>query len=149
MDLKKSPLAPKNFPRMPGVTGVSSSTSLSGLKYKGRPDLLLVKLKSNTSVAGVLTKTSVPGCPVIWCRDKLQKGKAQALFVNSGNANVFTGSEGQTAVKEIAKAVSAALKCPVSSVFMASTGVIGEKLNYKKIIPKFRRCQKTLEGELE
>ena len=144
MDLKKSPLAPKNFPRMPGVTGVSSSTSLSGLKYKGRPDLLLVKLKSNTSVAGVLTKTSVPGCPVTWCKDKLQKGKAQALFVNSGNANVFTGSEGQTAVKEIAKAVSAALKCPTSSVFMASTGVIGEKLNYKKIVTKIPKMSENL-----
>ena len=147
MDLKKSPLAPKNFPRMPGVTGVSSSTSLSGLKYKGRPDLLLVKLKPNTSVAGVLTKTSVPGCPVIWCRDKLQKGKAQALFVNSGNANVFTGSEGQTAVKEIAKAVSASLKCPISSVFMASTGVIGEKLNYKKIITKIPKMSENLKEE--
>ncbi|MBU99293.1 MAG: bifunctional ornithine acetyltransferase/N-acetylglutamate synthase [Rhodospirillaceae bacterium] len=147
MDLKKSPLAPKNFPRMPGITGVSSSTSLSGLKYKGRPDLLLVKLKSNTSIAGVLTKTAVPGCPVIWCRDKLQKGKAQALFVNSGNANVFTGSEGQTAVKEIAKAVSAALKCPVNSVFMASTGVIGEKLNHKKIITKIpKMADKLREG---
>ena len=147
MDLKKSPLAPKNFPRMPGITGVSSSTSLSGLKYKGRPDLLLVKLKSNTSIAGVLTKTAVPGCPVIWCRDKLQKGKAQALFVNSGNANVFTGSEGQTAVKEIAKAVSAALKCPVNSVFMASTGVIGEKLNHKKIITKIpKMAEKLREG---
>ncbi len=147
MDLKKSPLAPKNFPRMPGITGVLSSTGLSGLKYKGRPDLLLVKLKSNTSIAGVLTKTSVPGCPVIWCRDKLQKGKAQALFVNSGNANVFTGSEGQTAVKEIAKAVSAALKCPVNSVFMASTGVIGEKLNHKKIITKIpKMADKLREG---
>ena len=100
MDLKKSPLAPKNFPRIPEVKGISMSTSLSGLKYKGRPDLLLVKLKSNTSIAGVLTKSSVPGCPVVWCRDKLPKGKAQALFVNSGNANVFTGREGETAVEE-------------------------------------------------
>ena len=119
MDLKKSPLAPKNFPRIPEVNGVSMSTSLSGLKYKGRPDLLLVKLKSNTSIAGVLTKSSVPGCPVVWCRNKLPKGKAQALFVNSGNANVFTGREGEAAVEEIARAVSATLKCPINSVFMA------------------------------
>ena len=144
MDLKKSPLAPKSFLRMPAVKGVFSSTRLSGLKYKGRPDLLLVKLKPNTAVAGVLTKSSVPGCPVLWCRDKLQKGKAQALFVNSGNANVFTGSQGKTAVEEIAKAVSSALKCPINSVFMASTGVIGEKLNYTKIITKIPKMADNL-----
>ena len=144
MDLKKSPLAPKNFPRIPEVKGVSMSTSLSGLKYKGRPDLLLVKLKSNTSIAGVLTKSSVPGCPVVWCRDKLPKGKAQALFVNSGNANVFTGREGETAVEEIARAVSATLKCPINSVFMASTGVIGEILDYRKIIKKIPKMSENL-----
>ena len=144
MDLKKSPLAPKNFPRIPEVKGVSMSTSLSGLKYKGRPDLLLVKLKSNTSIAGVLTKSSVPGCPVVWCRDKLSKGKAQALFVNSGNANVFTGREGEVAVEEIARAVSATLKCPINSVFMASTGVIGEILDYRKIITKIPKMSENL-----
>ena len=144
MDLKKSPLAPKNFPRIPEVKGVSMSTSLSGLKYKGRPDLLLVKLKSNTSIAGVLTKSSVPGCPVVWCRDKLPKGKAQALFVNSGNANVFTGREGETAVEEIARAVSVTLKCPINSVFMASTGVIGEVLDYRKIITKIPKMSENL-----
>ena len=144
MDLKKSPLAPKNFPRIPEVKGVSMSTSLSGLKYKGRPDLLLVKLKSNTSIAGVLTKSSVPGCPVVWCRNKLPKGKAQALFVNSGNANVFTGREGEAAVEEIARAVSATLKCPINSVFMASTGVIGEILDYRKIIKKIPKMSENL-----
>tara|TARA_B100001123_G_scaffold170450_1_gene196067 strand:+ start:940 stop:2172 length:1233 start_codon:yes stop_codon:yes gene_type:complete len=144
MDLKKSPLAPKNFPRIPGVKGVSMSTSLSRLKYKGRPDLLLVKLKSNTSIAGVLTKSSVPGCPVVWCRNKLPKGKAQALFVNSGNANVFTGREGEAAVEEIARAVSATLKCPINSVFMASTGVIGEILDYRKIIKKIPKMSENL-----
>ena len=129
MDLEISPLAPKSFPQMPFVNGVRMATAKTKTKYKGRSDLLLIDLVSGTSVAGVLTKSTAPGHPVIWCRDKLQKGKARGLVVNAGNANVFNGKGGMQAVEAIAKSVGTLLHCAKNEVYVASTGVIGERLD--------------------
>ncbi|MBB46022.1 MAG: bifunctional ornithine acetyltransferase/N-acetylglutamate synthase [Rhodospirillaceae bacterium] len=147
MDLEISPLAPKSFPQMPFVNGVRMATAKTGTKYKGRSDLLLIDLVSGTSVAGVLTKSTAPGHPVIWCRDKLQKGKARGLVVNAGNANVFNGKSGMQAVETIAKSVGTLLHCAKNEVYVASTGVIGEKLDPTKITEKIAILKDDLKNQ--
>ena len=147
MDLEISPLAPKSFPQMPFVNGVRMATAKTETKYKGRPDLLLIDLVSGTSVAGVFTKSTAPGHPVIWCRDKLPKGKARGLVVNAGNANVFNGKSGMQAVESIAKSVSALLHCTKNEVYVASTGVIGEKLDSTKIVEKITALDVNLQNQ--
>ena len=147
MDLEISPLAPKSFPQMPFVNGVSMATAKTESKYKGRPDLLLIDLVSGTSVAGVFTNSTAPGHPVIWCRDKLPKGKARGLVVNAGNANVFNGKSGMQAVEAIAKSVSALLHCTKNEVYVASTGVIGEKLDPSKIVEKIATLDDDLQNQ--
>ena len=147
MDLEISPLAPKSFPQMPFVNGVRIATAKTESKYKGRSDLLLIDLVSGTSVAGVFTKSTAPGHPVIWCRDKLPKGKARGLVVNAGNANVFNGRSGMQAVESIAKSVSALLHCTKNEVYVASTGVIGEKLDSTKIVEKITALDVNLQNQ--
>ena len=147
MDLEISPLAPKSFPQMPFVNGVRMATAKTKTKYKGRSDLLLIDLVSGTSVAGVLTKSTAPGHPVIWCRDKLQKGKARGLVVNAGNANVFNGKSGMQAVETIAKSVGTLLHCAKNEVYVASTGVIGEKLDPTKIVEKIATLKDDLQNQ--
>jgi glutamate N-acetyltransferase/amino-acid N-acetyltransferase len=147
MDLEISPLAPKSFPQMPFVNGVRMATAKTKTKYKGRSDLLLIDLVSGTSVAGVLTKSTAPGHPVIWCRDKLQKGKARGLVVNAGNANVFNGKSGMQAVEAIAKSVGTLLHCAKNEVYVASTGVIGERLDPKKIVEKIATLKDDLQNQ--
>ena len=147
MDLEISPLAPKTFPQMPFVNGVRMATAKTENKYKGRPDLLLIDLVSGTSVAGVLTRSTAPGHPVIWCRDKLPKGKARALIVNAGNANVFNGKSGMQAVETITKSVSGLLHCARNEVYMASTGVIGEKLDPSEITEKIATLGSHLQNQ--
>ncbi|MDC0398680.1 bifunctional glutamate N-acetyltransferase/amino-acid acetyltransferase ArgJ [Alphaproteobacteria bacterium] len=147
MDLEISPLAPKSFPQMPFVNGVRMATAKTETKYKGRSDLLLIDLVSGTSVAGVLTKSTAPGHPVIWCRDKLQKGKARGLVVNAGNANVFNGKSGMQAVEAIAKSVGTLLHCAKNEVYVASTGVIGERLDSTKIVEKIAPLKDDLQNQ--
>ena len=147
MDLEISPLAPKSFPQMPFVNGVRMATAKTKTKYKGRSDLLLIDLVSGTSVAGVLTKSTAPGHPVIWCRDKLQKGKARGLVVNAGNANVFNGKSGMQAVEAIAKSVGTLLHCAKNEVYVASTGVIGERLDPTKIVEKITTLKDDLQNQ--
>lgn len=132
--LPQSPLAPKKFVSLPDIRGVRLATTNSGTRYKGRPDLLLMEFSAGTSLAGLLTQSSMPGAPVEWCRRHLPKGKARALVVNAGNANVFTGRHGASAVTAIANTVAAGIGCRPHEVMMASTGVIGQILPYEKIV---------------
>jgi glutamate N-acetyltransferase / amino-acid N-acetyltransferase len=62
------------------------------------------------------------------CRDNLKGGTAQALVVNAGNANAFTGYRGREAVEAITRQVAAHMGCADSDVFVSSTGVIGVPL---------------------
>ncbi len=119
---------------MPSVPGVRLAAGLCGLRYKERDDVALVELAHGTSVAGVFTKSKTASAPVEACRKALHSGAASALLVNSGNANAFTGSVGAEAVENTVKAVADLFPCRPSTVFTASTGVIGERLDDGKII---------------
>jgi glutamate N-acetyltransferase/amino-acid N-acetyltransferase len=129
----RSPLAPERFPDMPAIAGVRLAAGAAGLRYLGRPDLLLVELAQGTAVAGLLTRSRVPGHPVTWCRAILPRGRARGLVVNAGNANVLVGAAGDAAVRVEAETAAALLGCAPEEVFVASTGVIGEPLPVDKI----------------
>jgi glutamate N-acetyltransferase / amino-acid N-acetyltransferase len=127
-----SPLAPASFPEMPPVAGVRLSTAAAGIRYAGRTDVLLVLLDPGTSVAGVFTRSKCPSAPVDWCRARIKGGIANALVVNSGNANAFTGKTGRAATELTARIAGKAAGCKPDSIFLASTGVIGEPLDATK-----------------
>jgi len=124
-----SPLAPATVPDMPPLDGVRLATAAAGIRYKGRTDVLMAVFDPGTTVAGVFTKSKCPSAPVEWCRDRIKAGKARALVVNSGNANAFTGKSGRQATRLTAKIAARALGCDADTIFLASTGVIGEPLD--------------------
>jgi glutamate N-acetyltransferase/amino-acid N-acetyltransferase len=115
------------------VAGVELATAAAGVRYKGRTDLLLVRLAPGTEVAGVFTRSRCASAPVDHCRANLPAGKAHALVVNSGNANAVTGRAGTEAVRAVADRAASVIGCSVREVFLASTGVIGEPLPTEKI----------------
>jgi glutamate N-acetyltransferase/amino-acid N-acetyltransferase len=132
MSQSVSPLAPKSFPDLPPVAGVTFATAEAGIRYKNRTDVLLMLFERGTTVAGVFTRSKCPSAPVEWCEAKLAGGKARALVVNSGNANAFTGRSGRAAVRLTAEIAAEAAGCKTKEVFLASTGVIGEPLDATK-----------------
>jgi glutamate N-acetyltransferase/amino-acid N-acetyltransferase len=127
-----SPLAPASFPEMPPVAGVRLATAAAGIRYAGRTDVLLAVLDPGTAVAGVFTRSQCPSAPVDWCRARIKGGTARALVVNSGNANAFTGKSGKAATALTADIAAAAVGSKPNTVFLASTGVIGEPLDASK-----------------
>jgi glutamate N-acetyltransferase/amino-acid N-acetyltransferase len=131
---KLSPLAPDRFPDMPEVGGVRFATAACGLRYKGRTDLLVAELAPGSAVAGVFTRSLASSAPVDWCRKALRGGRARAVVVNSGNANAFTGKAGVAAVAATVAGAARLFGCRPTEVFVASTGVIGEKLAADKIV---------------
>ncbi|WP_121061123.1 bifunctional glutamate N-acetyltransferase/amino-acid acetyltransferase ArgJ [Chachezhania antarctica] len=133
-----SPLAPARFPDLPPIAGVEFSTVAAGVRYKDRTDVMLARMASGTSVAGVFTKSSTRSAPVLDCQKKIggaSDGPA-AFLVNSGNSNAFTGRYGEETVGVLTEAVADAAGVPVDRVFTASTGVIGEPLPHDRIVGK-------------
>src|SRR5438270_9865010 len=121
-----SPLAPARFPELPPIAGVRLAAYAAGIRYQGRDDLMVAELAPGSTVAGVFTQSTMPGQPVIWCRECLPGGKVRAIVVNSGNANVFTGRAGRQVVESTAATAAGLFGCAPGEVFISSTGVIGE-----------------------
>lgn len=136
--MKISPLAPASFPELPVIEGVRFASGAAGVKYEGRPDVMLAELADGTSVAGVFTRSATRSAPVLDCQAKLHvasTGRA-AILVNSGNSNAFTGAAGEGSVDAICDSVASATGIPTARIFTASTGVIGERLPHDRITAK-------------
>jgi glutamate N-acetyltransferase/amino-acid N-acetyltransferase len=131
-DLPVSPLA-LPLPAMPPIAGLSLGSAQAGIRYVAREDVTMMLLAPGSSVAGVFTRNKCPGAPVDWCREALKGGKARALVVTAGNSNVFTGKAGRETCAATAKAMAELAGCKPREVFLASTGVIGERLPTAKL----------------
>ena len=126
-----------------GVTapiGFRAAGVYCGIKKKKKQQLDLALLVSDQEgpVAGVFTTNQVVAAPVILDRLHLKKGVGRAFLINSGNANACTGPDGMRAAKEMAQLAATALDCPPHTIFVGSTGVIGQPLPIgciKKALP--------------
>ena len=133
-----SPLAPKSFPTLPAIDGVTFATAAAGVKYKDRTDVMLALLAPGSAIAGVFTRSATRSANVLDCQRKLggtADGPA-AILVNSGNSNAFTGKYGEASVTALCDGVAATCGIDPNRVFTASTGVIGEPLPHDRIIAK-------------
>jgi len=145
--LAVSPLAPAAFPDLPEIDGVGFATVEAGVRYSGRPDVMLARLAPGSTVAGVFTRSSTRAAPVLDCQDKigLDSQAGAAIIVNSGNANAFTGKNGIAATRAVTGAVATALDLPETRVFSSSTGVIGEVLPHDRITSQIATLKDALD----
>ncbi len=113
-----------------------------GIKRE-KPDLALLVSDVPASVAGVFTTNKVKAAPVRYTQAAVARGRAQAVVVNSGNANACTGKPGLADADEMARLTGAALDLDPDLVLVASTGVIGVPLPMEAIrggIPRVARA---------
>ena len=93
-------------------------------------------------MAGVFTKNRIVAAPVHLGRRQLKKHEGQAVIVNSGNANAFTGPQGVADAVEMRKLVSTQLRVPPHAVFVGSTGVISRPMPMpviRRAVPRLTR----------
>ncbi|MDI9394781.1 MAG: bifunctional ornithine acetyltransferase/N-acetylglutamate synthase [Euryarchaeota archaeon] len=80
--------------------------------------------------AGVFTKNRVVAAPVILSRERIEtEHRLSAIIANSGNANAFTGDDGFLDALEMASLLAEKLDLDPNTVAVASTGVIGRRLD--------------------
>ena len=117
------------------ISGVKSAALPCGIKKDNIIDLLLVTFADNSTVAGAFTTSAIVSDTVTWNKKILATNNPpKALLVNSGNANCFTGKAGMHAITEITSALAKSLNISSDEIFICSTGVIGQKLPYDKIV---------------
>ncbi|MCG2714551.1 MAG: bifunctional glutamate N-acetyltransferase/amino-acid acetyltransferase ArgJ [Candidatus Omnitrophica bacterium] len=105
-----------------------------GLKKSGKLDLALIYSEFPALACAKFTTNSIIAAPLIVCKKHLlQAKKFQAVLVNSGNANCFTGKSGIKDAQATAVYAAKELKIASSSVLVNSTGIIGKKLDITKI----------------
>jgi glutamate N-acetyltransferase/amino-acid N-acetyltransferase len=97
-------------------------------KNKTKKDFALIVSDVNATAAGVFTQNLVKGAPVIVSKQHLQNGYARAIIANSGNANTCN-QDGIEVAEGMCKLVTNATGIPADDVLVASTGVIGQKLD--------------------
>lgn len=103
-----------------------------GIK-KNEKDLALILSEVRARAAALFTANKLQAAPLKITQQHLKDGMAQAIIINSGNANSATGEEGLRDARKMAKLTAVKLGIKESDVLVASTGIIGEKLPMDKI----------------
>jgi glutamate N-acetyltransferase / amino-acid N-acetyltransferase len=115
------------------IPGFRFAAAAAGVKKVGVLDLALLVAEAPAAAAGVYTSNRVKAAPVLLTKERLRRGVAQAILVNSGNANACNGPAGMAAARETTRTAAALLQAPERLVLPASTGVIGAPLPVARI----------------
>ncbi|MFA5613509.1 MAG: bifunctional ornithine acetyltransferase/N-acetylglutamate synthase, partial [Methanoculleus sp.] len=104
------------------VKGVSAA----GIK-EGKFGLALIR--ASETAAGVFTSNRVRAAPVEVMMDRIRRGRLDAVIVNSGCANAYTGERGIRDAEEMCAIAGESLGVDPGGIGVASTGVIGRYVN--------------------
>ena len=111
--------------------GFSSVAIKSGLKNNDY-DLAIIKSDPPSIVSVLYTKNNFKAAPIIFSK-KNDKNKISLLIVNSKIANSLTGENGYDDVIDIVKYASSTFNVKKENILMASTGIVGVRLDTQKI----------------
>jgi glutamate N-acetyltransferase/amino-acid N-acetyltransferase len=115
------------------VAGFRFAGVHGGLKTGGRRDTALVVADSPVPTAAVFTRNTAAAAPVVVARKHVADGLAQAVLINSGNANAATGSSGLKLAEWSCRELATRLGIKPGLVLPCSTGVIGVQLDRRRM----------------
>lgn len=97
-----------------------------GLKSTGKPDVAVVVNRGPLKVgAAVFTSNRAKANPIIWSQQVIQDATVEAIVLNSGGANCFTGSFGFQTTHQTAEKAAELLGVSAGDILVCSTGLIG------------------------
>lgn len=123
--IEGSIVAPQGFLASGVFCDIKRLGTGKGSQKGKKRDLALIVSEVPATVAGMFTTNQVCAAPVKVCVERVRKGKAQAIVVNSGNANACTGKQGMKDAREMTAVLAKPLHLPEEQVLVGSTGRIG------------------------
>lgn len=119
----------------------------AGLKKSGGKDLALVQnLGPNKAAAVVFTSNRAKANPILWSQQVIADGVVEAIVLNSGGANCYTGAQGFQTTHATAEAVATKLAVSAGDVLVCSTGLIGDQLPLDKIVASVEAATLSADG---
>ena len=132
-EIPGSILAPQGFLASGVFCDIKRLGTGKGSDKGNKRDLALIVSQTPATVAGMFTTNQVCAAPVKVCVPRVKTGRAQAIVVNSGNANACTGRQGLKDALAMADFTEQSLKFPKGSILVGSTGRIGITLPMENI----------------
>jgi len=131
--------------------GFRAGAVFAGIKTYGadKLDLGILAADGDCTAAGMYTQSTVKGAPVIVTQRHLADGRARALVVNAGCANVATGARGIADAEEMTRLTGEQIGCAADQVAVCSTGVIGRPLPIARIREGLPRIELRADGGAE
>nr|WP_218853299.1 bifunctional glutamate N-acetyltransferase/amino-acid acetyltransferase ArgJ [Microbacterium immunditiarum] len=106
--------------------GFEAAGVAAGLKSTGRSDVAVVVNRGPLKAgAAVFTSNRAKANPILWSQQAIQDGVVEAIVLNSGGANCFTGSFGFQTTHQTAEKAAELLGVSPGDVLVCSTGLIG------------------------
>jgi glutamate N-acetyltransferase/amino-acid N-acetyltransferase len=130
--------APQGFRAGVTACGIKSDASIT--------DLAILASDGPCVAAGTFTTSSTRAAPVMVCQERLKSGRAQAVIVNSGNANCATGDPGLLNAYRMTEFVAKKLSLENEMVLCSSTGIIGRQLPIEKIAAGVQAIELSRDG---
>ena len=109
-----------------GGFSVIENLKVSGAR-EGKYGVTII-VSPNSTASAVFTSNKVVAAPVKYTKNVVKKGIVSAVFVNSGNANCFTGEQGLKDCETLVELLSRDLEIPKDEIAISSTGVIGREM---------------------
>jgi glutamate N-acetyltransferase/amino-acid N-acetyltransferase len=134
------------------VAGIELGHAEAGVRKANRKDLLVMKLASTATVAGVFTQNRFCAAPVQVSKAHLAAAEIsgepiRALLINTGNANAGTGEAGLAAANATCDALAELLGCHAAQILPFSTGVILEPLPVERVTAGLPQAIRNLKGD--
>ena len=131
--IEGSVVAPQGF-RASGVfCDIKRLGTGKGSDKGQKRDLTLIVSDVPCSVAGMFTTNQICAAPVKVCVSRVAKGIAQAVVVNSGNANACTGKQGMKDALAMVRLTEKALGLKDGYALVGSTGRIGVTMPFDNV----------------
>lgn len=115
-------------------------------KNKQKRDLALIYSETPCTAAAIYTQNKVKGAPIVITKRNIKDGKAQAVIVNSGNANTCN-ADGEIKADMMCEICAKELGLDKKDVIVASTGVIGQTLDITPIENGMKELASQLSAE--
>jgi glutamate N-acetyltransferase/amino-acid N-acetyltransferase len=116
------------------AAGFSAAGVACGLKSTGKKDFAMVRnLGPLKNVAAVFTSNRCKANPILWSQQVMADPQVEAIVLNSGGANCYTGARGFQTTHATAEAVAERLGVSAGDVLVCSTGLIGDQLDLDKL----------------
>lgn len=115
------------------VPGYRFAGVVCGLKASGKRDVALIVSERPAVAVGAFTTNRVKAAPVVVGQARVARGRVQAILVNSGNANAYTGRPGLATARAMTRLVGERLAIDEQLVVPSSTGRIGVQLPQAKL----------------